>query len=235
MQTPALRRCQAARGGSRAGLRVAGLLGPIALEQLVHQRRDFADLRFGEVAGQHARDILYHAVLLALVDGLGRGPDEHHAEFVLAVVVVIADLDFRSRLGKWAKRLQCLLDQLAKAAADIACPADFQGPALRVENHAGFVFVDAPRIDEIVLVDIAQPRTQRGFHLEEGRLSPQRNCAVYVYFDAHIGLQVRNYTPQQATSASISVEPDGATPAWARYRTPGPSTQRDFSRAGCAR
>ena len=67
MQTPALRRCQAARGGSRAGLGTAGLLGPITLEQLVHQRRDFADLRFGEVAGQHAGHILYHAALLALV------------------------------------------------------------------------------------------------------------------------------------------------------------------------
>src|SRR5487761_2409944 len=185
MQTPALCRCQPARGSGRAGLRVA-------------------DLRLREVARQQAGHVVDHAAFLALMDSFRRGADEHHAEFVLAVIVVIADLDFGGRLGIRAERLQRFFDQFAEAAADIAGPADLQGLALRVEAEAGFVLVDAARVSEAVLVDVTKPWTQRGFHLGQAGLGPQRDGAVYVCFNAHSELQLFDYTPGPPELASKS-------------------------------
>src|SRR5262245_3316354 len=54
--------------------------GPIVLEQLVDEGRDLVYLALAEMARQHRRHVLDHALAAEFVDRFRRRPDEHLIE-----------------------------------------------------------------------------------------------------------------------------------------------------------
>src|SRR5438445_7305144 len=84
--------------GSAARTRLGPLLRPFggaAREELVDERGNLADLGIAEMAREQRRDIVDRAPALHFPDRIGSRSDEHPAVLVLAVLLVVADLDRR--------------------------------------------------------------------------------------------------------------------------------------------
>src|SRR3977135_897168 len=81
-------RASVALEGALGLLLLLGLFLPVAVEQIVHQRGDLADLVFLELPREHRRHVLDHAAALRLVDRLRGRPDQPRRRFSLAAGAV---------------------------------------------------------------------------------------------------------------------------------------------------
>src|SRR5512134_3997130 len=159
-----------------------------ARKELVQERDDLPDLRVAELARERVRHVLDHRLALRLVDRLRRRADEHDAELVLPVVVVVAHLDLGGALGVRVEPGQRRLDRLPEGAADVAAPAELEQPLARIEHDPRLVLVDRVRVGERIFVDVLEPGLERRLDLRGGDAVAERDVAVDVAFDSHDAL-----------------------------------------------
>src|SRR5436190_10459678 len=91
------------------------------------------------MAGKEIGDIFRHAPALRFMDRFRRRTDENDAHLIVAVFVVIADLNFRSHFGKRAQRPDSRLRSSSETTSYVAAPTDIEDSAARVEKYSRLI------------------------------------------------------------------------------------------------
>src|SRR5258707_2195749 len=153
-----------ARGARVALERALGLLllrslvFPLAIEEIVDERRHLGDFFLLELAREDRGDVFPHAPALRLADRLRRRADEEQLGLLLAVLVVDGDIHFDCFVAKRSDGLERGFERAVEAAADLAGPADVEDQFLLVELEARLVLLEALHIGEALGVRGPEPR-----------------------------------------------------------------------------
>ena len=105
---------------------------------------------------------------------------------VLAVLLVVANLDRRRLLGVGRQRFERPLERMLEIAPDVPGPTDVERAPTPVEHDAGLVLMGAARIGEAIHVDVIEPVSERQLDVSLADAAFQQHRAVNVNFSMHL-------------------------------------------------
>src|SRR5260221_1863570 len=166
-------------------LLLRSLVFPLAIEEIVDERRHLGDFFLLELAREDRGDVFHHAAALRLVDRLRRRADEEQLRLLLAVLVIDGDIHFDRLVAKRADGLERGFECAVEAAADLAGPADVEDQFLLVELEARLVLLEALHIGEAIGVQVLEQRRERLLELPPRDAFENRDIGVGMYFVPH--------------------------------------------------